>query len=79
MFLMDVSSLMAGNGSLTGVFLGAKISTDRAHNMIRCLIEKTARGELKVVIEPSRCPRPPRPHPYIESRHACSRQVLLIP
>jgi hypothetical protein len=61
-----------------GVFLGAGIRTDRARNMIQCLIEKAARGELKVAIEPGRYPRPLRPHPYIRES-ACSRHVLLIP
>ena len=70
MSLMGVSSLMAGNCSLTGVFLGASIGTDRRHNMVQCLIEKAARSELKVAIEPARYPRSLRPHPYIESRLA---------
>ena len=48
---IDVSSLMAGNRSLTGVFLGAEIGTDRAHNMIQRLIDEAARGEFKVVID----------------------------
>jgi NADPH2:quinone reductase len=62
-----------GNRSLTGVFLGASIRTDRARNMIQCLIEIAARSELKVAIEPARYPRPLRPHPYIESRLAVGR------
>ena len=45
---------------LQGVFLGAEIATDRAHNNIQRLIDEAARGELKVVIDgPSRCPKPP--------------------
>src|ERR1700720_2119615 len=48
---IDVSSLMAGNRSLTGVFLGAEIGTDRAHNMIQRLVEEAAKGEFKVVID----------------------------
>jgi hypothetical protein len=73
MSLMGVSSLMAGNRSLTGAFLGTSIGTDRARNMIQCLIEKAARGKFKVAIEPARYPRPLRPHPYIESRLAVGK------
>ena len=70
---MEMSSLTAGNRSFTGVFLGAKVGTDCSHNMNQCVMEKAARGELKVVIEPSRCPGRLRPHLYIESRHAVGR------
>jgi hypothetical protein len=56
-----------------GVFLGASIGTDRARNMTQCLIEKAARGEVKVAIEPARYPSSLRPHPYIESRLAVGR------
>src|ERR1700733_13911923 len=48
---IDVSSLMAGNRSLTGVFLGAEIFTDRAHDMIQRLVDEAAKSELKVVID----------------------------
>jgi NADPH2:quinone reductase len=43
---VDVSALMHGNRALRGVFLGAEIMTDRAHDMIQTLIEEAARGEL---------------------------------
>ncbi|MGH7011522.1 MAG: quinone oxidoreductase family protein, partial [Caulobacteraceae bacterium] len=36
---IDVSSLMAGNCSLTGVYLGAEIASARAHDNIQRLIE----------------------------------------
>ena len=76
---VDVSPLMAGNRSLTGVFLGAEIATDRAHNMIQRLVEEAARGEFKVVID---CTFPlsqaAAAHAYIESRQAVGR-VLLVP
>src|ERR1019366_2043510 len=48
---VHVSPLMAGNRSLTGVFLGAEMGTDRVHNMIQRLIEEAARGEFKIVID----------------------------
>ncbi len=76
---VDVSPLMAGNRSLTGVFLGAEIGTDRGHNMIQRLIEEAARGELKVVIDRTfPLSEAAAAHAYIESRQAVGR-VLLIP
>ena len=70
---------MAGNRSLTGVFLGAEIGTDRAHNMIQRLIDEAARGELKVVIDRTfPLSEAGAAHAYIESRQAVGR-VLLIP
>jgi NADPH2:quinone reductase len=76
---IDVSSLMAGNRSLTGVFLGAEIGTDRAHNMIQRLVEEAAKGEFKVVIDRTYpLSEAAAAHAYIESRQAVGR-VLLIP
>jgi len=76
---VDVSSLMAGNRSLTGVFLGAEIGTDRAHNMIQRLVDECARGDYKVVIDKTfPLKEAAAAHAYIESRAAVGR-VLLIP
>jgi len=76
---VDVSPLMAGNRSLTGVFLGAEIATDRAHNMIQRLVEDAARGEFKVVIDRTfPLSQAAAAHAYIESRQAVGR-VLLVP
>jgi NADPH2:quinone reductase len=76
---VDVSSLMAGNRSLTGVFLGAEIMTDRVHDMIQDLIDQAARGELEVVIDRTfPLAEADKAHAYIESRQAVGR-VLLIP
>ena len=76
---VDVSPLMAGNRSVTGVFLGAEIATDRAHDMIQQLIDDVARGELKVVIDRTfPLSEAAAAHAYIESRKAVGR-VLLIP
>jgi NADPH2:quinone reductase len=76
---VDVSPLMAGNRTITGVFLGAEIATDRAHNMVQQLIEDVARGELKVVIDKTfPLSEAAAAHAYIESRKAVGR-VLLIP
>ncbi len=76
---IDVSSLMVGNRSLTGVFLGAEIMTDRAHDMIQRHIDDVAAGRLTAVID-STFPLKDAAaaHAYIESRKAVGR-VLLIP
>ncbi|MDE2357364.1 MAG: zinc-binding alcohol dehydrogenase family protein [Alphaproteobacteria bacterium] len=77
--VVDVGSMMGGNRSLTGVFLGAEITTDRVHNMIQTLIDEAARGDWTVVIDrefPLR--EAAAAHAYIESRQAVGR-VLLIP
>lgn len=76
---VDVSSLMPGNRSLTGVFLGAEIATDRVHDNIQRLIGEVAAGRLSVLID-STYPlsEAAAAHTYIESRKAVGR-VLLIP
>ncbi|HUA32003.1 MAG TPA: zinc-binding alcohol dehydrogenase family protein [Candidatus Binataceae bacterium] len=76
---VDVGPLMGLNASLSGVFLGAEIGTDRAHNMIQRLVDEAARGELKVVIDKTfPLSEAAAAHAYIESRQAVGR-VLLIP
>jgi NADPH2:quinone reductase len=76
---VDVSSLMGGNRSLSGVFLGAEIATDRVHDNIQRLIDEAARGELTVAIDKTfPLSDASAAHAYIESRQAVGR-VLLIP
>ncbi len=76
---IDVSPLMGGNRSLNGVFLGAEIATDRAHDNIQRLIDEAARGELQVVIDKVfPLSEAAAAHAYIESRQAVGR-VLLVP
>jgi NADPH2:quinone reductase len=76
---VDVGSLMGGNRSLSGVFLGAEIMTDRAHDMIQRLIDEAARGEFQVVIDREfPLAEAAAAHAYIESRAAVGR-VLMIP
>ena len=75
---IDVSSLMGGNRSLTGVFLGAEIMTDRAHDMIQRHIDDAGQGKLKVVIDKTFALRDAAAaHAYIESRKAVGRVVLI--
>lgn len=76
---VDVSSLMAGNRRLSGVFLGAEIMTDRVHDNIQRLIDEAARGAFEVVIDRTfSLKEAAAAHAYIESRQAVGR-VLLIP
>jgi NADPH2:quinone reductase len=76
--VVDVSSLMGGNRSLSGVFLGAEIMTDRAHDMIQTLINDYARGDLSVVIDKVfPLSDAAGAHAYIESRQAVGRVVMV--
>jgi len=76
---VDVSTMMGGNRSLSGVFLGAEIGTDRVHNLIQGLIDDVAKRELKVVIDRQfKLSEAADAHRFIESRQAVGR-VLLIP
>jgi NADPH2:quinone reductase len=75
----DLSGLAGGNQSITGVFLGAEMGTERAYNMIAGHINDAARGELKAVIDRSfPLSEAAAAHAFIESREAIGR-VLLIP
>lgn len=76
---VDVSTMMGGNRSLSGVFLGAEIGTDRVYDLIQGLIDDVAKGELKVVIDRVfKLSEAADAHRYIESRQAVGR-VLLVP
>ncbi|MBX3488648.1 MAG: zinc-binding alcohol dehydrogenase family protein [Parvibaculum sp.] len=76
---VDVTTMMGGNQSLSGVFLGAEIFTDRVHDNIQKLIGDIAKGELKVVLDKSFALKDAAAaHEYIESRKAFGR-VTLIP
>ena len=75
----DVGSMMGGNRTLSGVFLGAEIGTDRVHDNIQRLIEDAAKGELEVLIDKVfPLSDAAGAHAYIESRAAVGR-VLMVP
>jgi NADPH2:quinone reductase len=75
----DVSTLMQGNQSLIGVFLGAEITTDRVHDMIQRHVDDVASGKLVVAIDRAfPLKEAAAAHAFIESRRAFGR-VLLIP
>jgi len=76
---IDVGSMMGGNRTLSGVFLGAEIGTERVQKNIEKLIADVAKGELKVLIDREfPLSQAAEAHRYIESRQAVGR-VLLIP
>ncbi|HEY7294989.1 MAG TPA: zinc-binding dehydrogenase, partial [Dehalococcoidia bacterium] len=76
---LDISNLAHGNQTLTGVFLGAEMATERVHEMIARHIADVAAGKLRVVIDRTfPLAEAAAAHAYIESRSAFGR-VLLIP
>jgi NADPH2:quinone reductase len=75
----DVQSLMGGNQSLIGVFLGAEMQTERVQRMIARHLDDIAAGRLEVVIDRTfPLADAAAAHAYVESRQAFGR-VLLIP
>lgn len=77
--VIDVTSLLRGNQTLSGVFLAPELGTERVHDNIKRLIGLVSANELTVAID-SRYPlaQAAAAHAYIESRRAVGR-VLLIP
>ncbi len=76
---VDVTTMMGGNQSLSGVFLGAEIFTPRVYENIKRHIDDAAAGKLKVQIDKTFALKDAAAaHEYIESRKAVGR-VLLIP
>ncbi|MEE8336485.1 MAG: zinc-binding dehydrogenase [Dehalococcoidia bacterium] len=75
---LDVGGLSQGNRSLTGVFLGAEIASDRVYDMIAGHLADCAAGELRAVIDRSfPLAEAAAAHEYIESRQAVGRVVLI--
>ena len=75
---LDISSLMGGNQSLTGVFLGAELQFERAHTMIAGLLEDVAAGRLEVLIDRTYpLAEAAAAHAFVESRQAVGRVVLI--
>jgi NADPH:quinone reductase len=74
----DASALMTGNQTVTGVFLGAEILTDRVRTNIARHLEDIAAGDLRVVVD---CTFPlsdaAGAHTHIESRQAFGRVVMI--
>jgi NADPH2:quinone reductase len=76
---VDVSALMAGNQSITGVFLGAELASSvRAHDNIQRLLGLAAAGELTVVVDRTwSLAEAATAHAYLEDRQAFGRVVLI--
>ncbi len=76
--LLDISELAPGNRSLTGVFFGAEIGTDRAQKVVGDLVDDVAAGRLQVVVDRTfPLSEAAAAHEYIESRQAVGRVVLI--
>ena len=76
---VEAQSLWAQNNTLRGVFLAAAMVNEypRVHPMIADLLERVARGELRVVIDRTfPLAEAAAAHSYIESRQAFGRVVL---
>ncbi|MEX2100275.1 MAG: zinc-binding alcohol dehydrogenase family protein [Acidimicrobiia bacterium] len=74
----DAGMLMMGNQTLTGVFLGAEVITDRVQAMIARHLDDVTSGELRVVVDRTfRLSDAAGAHAYVESRQAFGRVVLI--
>ena len=74
----DAAVLMMGNQTLTGVFLGAEIITDRVQAMIARHLADIAAGELRVVVDRTfPLAAAADAHAYVESRQAVGRVVMV--
>ena len=73
----DAGTLMMGNQTVTGVFLGAEVFTDRVRAMIARHLDDIAAGDLRVVVDRTfPLSDAAGAHAYIESRQAFGRVVL---
>ncbi len=74
----DAATLMQGNQTLTGVFFGAEIITDRVQAMVARHLADVAAGDLSVVIDRTYpLSEAAAAHAYLESRQAFGRVVLI--
>jgi NADPH2:quinone reductase len=74
----DASLLMPGNFTLTGVFFGAEITTDRVQAMVERHLDDIAVGDLRVVVDRTfPLADAAGAHAYLESRQAFGRVVLV--
>ena len=75
---LDVSVLGMGNQSITGVFLGAEIATERARSMIARHVADVAAGRLRVLVDRTYpLSQAAEAHEFLESRRAVGRVVLI--
>jgi NADPH2:quinone reductase len=70
--------LMGGNQTLTGVFFGAEIITERVQAMVARHLDDVAARRLRVVIDRTfPLAEAADAHAYLESRQAFGRVVLI--
>jgi NADPH2:quinone reductase len=75
---IDISGLTMGDKTLTGVFLGAEISTERVQKMIDQLLKDIGSGSIRVPLDRKfSLAQAAKAHAYIESRQAVGRVVLV--
>ena len=77
-YVREIGVLGMQNQSITGVFLGAEMASERAQTMIGGLVDDVAAGRLKVLVD-RKFPlsEAPEAHAFIESRQAIGRVVLI--
>jgi len=74
----DAAMLMGGNQTLTGVFFGAEIITERVQTMVARHLDDVAAGRLRAVIDRTfPLAEAADAHAYLESRQAFGRVVLI--
>jgi NADPH2:quinone reductase len=74
----DPGLLMLGNQTLTGVFFGAEIITERARSMVARHLDEITSGDLRVVIDRTYpLSEAAEAHRFLESRQAFGRVVLI--
>jgi NADPH2:quinone reductase len=74
----DASLLMGGSQTLTGVFFGAEVTTDRVRANVARLLDDIAADELRVVVDRTfPLSDAAGAHAYLESRQAFGRVVLV--
>jgi NADPH2:quinone reductase len=74
----DAAMLMGGNQTLTGVFFGAEIITERVQAMVARHLDDVAARRLRVVIDRTfPLAEAADAHAYLESRQAFGRVVLI--
>jgi NADPH:quinone reductase len=75
---IDASLLMQQNLSLTGVFFGAEIATERVQAMVDRHLAEVASGDLQVIVDRTYpLSEAAEAHAYLESRQAFGRVVLV--
>jgi NADPH2:quinone reductase len=74
----DASVLMMGNQTVTGVFFGAEVFTERVHSMVDRHLADVEAGRLQVLVDRTfPLAEAAAAHAYAESRQAVGRVVLV--